>query len=118
MLFRSPTFVNGDRFLLRDLIDNLVDNAIRYSPEHSVVTVSCIQEHGYGVLKVEDDGPGIPDTEKEKVFSRFYRLDQSQPGSGLGLAIVRDIVKDHDALIEVRSGTNGRGTVFIIRFPT
>lgn len=113
-----PTFVNGDRFLLRDLIDNLVDNAIRYSPEHSVVTVSCIQEYGYGVLKVEDDGPGIPDTEKEKVFSRFYRLDQSQPGSGLGLAIVRDIVKDHDALIEVRSGTNGRGTVFIIRFPT
>ena len=112
-----PTFVKGDRFLLRDLIDNLVDNAIRYSPEGSVVTVSCIQDYGFGVLTVEDDGPGIPDTEKEKVFSRFYRLDQSQPGSGLGLAIVRDIVKDHDALIEVRSGEHGRGTVFTIRFP-
>ncbi len=73
---------------------------------------------GYGLLKVEDDGPGIADTEKEKIFSRFYRLDQSQPGSGLGLAIVRDIVKDHDAVIEVRSGANGRGTVFTIRFPT
>ena len=112
-----PTFVKGDRFLLRDLIDNLVDNAIRYSPEGSEVTVSCIQDYGFGVLTVEDNGPGIADTEKEKIFSRFYRLDQSQPGSGLGLAIVRDIVKDHDALIEVRSGEHGRGTVFIIRFP-
>ena len=112
-----PTFVKGDRFLLRDLIDNLVDNAIRYSPEGSAVTVSCVQDFGFGVLTVEDNGPGIPDTEKEKIFSRFYRLDQSQPGSGLGLAIVRDIVKDHDALIEVRSGEHGRGTVFTIRFP-
>ncbi len=112
-----PTYVNGDRFLLKDLIDNLVDNAIRYSPEGSAVTVSCVQDYGYGLLTVEDDGPGIPDTEKEKIFNRFYRLDQSQPGSGLGLAIVRDIVKDHDALIEVRSGANGRGTVFTIRFP-
>jgi two-component system sensor histidine kinase TctE len=112
-----PTYVKGDRFLLRDLIDNLVDNAIRYSPEGSAVTVSCVQDAGSGVLKVEDDGPGIPDTEKEKIFSRFYRLDQSQPGSGLGLAIVRDIVMDHDAAIEVRSGANGRGTVFTIRFP-
>lgn len=113
-----PTHVKGDRFLLRDLIDNLVDNAIRYSPEGSAVTVSCVQDIGNGVLKVEDDGPGIPDTEKEKIFSRFYRLDQSQPGSGLGLAIVRDIVMDHDAAIEVRSGANGRGTVFTIRFPS
>jgi len=112
-----PTFVKGDRFLLRDLIDNLVDNALRYSPEGSVVTVSCAQDYGYGVLTVEDDGPGIPDTEKEKIFSRFYRLDQSQPGSGLGLAIVRDIVEDHDAVIEVGSGENGHGTVFTIRFP-
>jgi two-component system sensor histidine kinase TctE len=113
-----PTYVKGDRFLLRDLIDNLVDNAIRYSPEGSAVTVSCVQDAGSGVLKVEDDGPGIPDTEKEKIFSRFYRLDQSQPGSGLGLSIVRDIVMDHDAAIEVRSGANGRGTVFTIRFPS
>lgn len=100
------------------MVDNLVDNAIRYSPEGGAVTVSCVQDSESGVLKVEDDGPGIPDTEKEKIFSRFYRLDQSQPGSGLGLAIVRDIVMDHDAAIEVRSGANGRGTVFTIRFPS
>ncbi len=113
----APTFVNGDRFLLRDMIDNLVDNAIRYSPQGGTVTVSCAQVDGQGVLKVEDDGAGIPESEKEKIFSRFYRLDRSQPGSGLGLAIVRDIAKDHDAHIEVRSGSHGRGTVFMVRFP-
>ena len=113
----QPTMVNGDRFLLRDMIDNLVDNAIRYSPEHGTVTVSCQQIDGHGVLKVEDDGPGIPESEKDKIFSRFYRLDRSQPGSGLGLAIVRDIAKDHEAAIEVRSGAQGRGTLFIVRFP-
>ena len=113
----QPTFVNGDRFLLRDMIDNLVDNAIRYSPPGGAVTVSCADIEGYGVLKVEDDGPGIPESEKDKVFSRFYRLDRSQPGSGLGLAIVRDIAKDHEAAIEVRAGSHGRGTVFIVRFP-
>lgn len=113
----QPTFVNGDRFLLRDMVDNLVDNAVRYSPQGGAVTVSCSQIEGYGVLKVEDDGAGIPESEKDKIFSRFYRLDKSQPGSGLGLAIVRDIAKDHDAAIEVRSGSHGRGTVFIVRFP-
>ena len=113
----QPTTVNGDRFLLRDMVDNLVDNAIRYAPERGTVTVSCLQIVGHGVLKVEDDGPGIPESEKDKIFSRFYRLDRSQPGSGLGLAIVRDIAKDHEAAIEVRSGAQGRGTLFIVRFP-
>lgn len=113
----QPTFVNGDRFLLRDMVDNLVDNAIRYSPDGSAVTVSCMQVEEHGVLKVEDDGPGIPESEKDKIFSRFYRLDRSQPGSGLGLAIVRDIAQDHEAVIEARSGSHGRGTVFIVRFP-
>ena len=113
----QPTFVKGDHFLLRDMVDNLIDNAVRYSPQGGAVTVSCSQVEGYGVLKIEDDGPGIPESEKDKIFSRFYRLDKSQPGSGLGLAIVRDIAKDHEAAIEVRSGSHGRGTVFTVRFP-
>ena len=113
----EPTFVKGDRFLLRDMVDNLIDNAVRYSPAGGAVTVSCAQIEGHGVLKIEDDGAGIPESEKDKIFSRFYRLDKSQPGSGLGLAIVRDIAKDHEAAIEVRSGSHGRGTVFIVRFP-
>jgi two-component system sensor histidine kinase TctE len=112
-----PTMVAGDRFLLRDLIDNLVDNAIRYSPPGSAVTVSCLPLDGQGTLMVEDSGPGIPETEKDRVFHRFYRLDQSQPGTGLGLAIVRDIARDHDAVIEVRTGPQGKGTIFSVRFP-
>jgi len=113
----QPTQVAGDRFLLRDMIDNLVDNAIRYSPSGSVVTVSCMQVEGHGILTVEDSGPGIPEPEKGRVFNRFYRLDQSQPGTGLGLAIVRDIARDHDAVIDVRSGPEGKGTIFAVRFP-
>jgi two-component system sensor histidine kinase TctE len=113
----QPTRVAGDRFLLRDMIDNLVDNAIRYSPNGSSVTVSCLRVNGHGILMVEDSGPGIPESEKERVFNRFYRLDQSQPGTGLGLAIVRDIARDHDAVIELRTGPEGRGTVVVVRFP-
>ena len=113
----QPTRVAGDRFLLRDLIDNLVDNAIRYTPEGSAVTVSCQMLEGAGILKVEDAGPGIPDSEKERIFSRFYRLDHSQSGSGLGLAIVRDIVRDHEAAIRVESGQHGKGTVILVLFP-
>jgi two-component system sensor histidine kinase TctE len=112
-----PTVVQGDRFLLRDLIDNVVDNAIRYSPEGSAVTVSCMMQESGGVLKVEDAGPGIPETEKERVFSRFYRLDHSQSGSGLGLSIVRDIAREHNATISVRSGADGKGTSFLVLFP-
>lgn len=113
----QPTRVAGDRFLLRDMIDNLVDNAIRYSPPGSVVTVSCLQEAGHGTLIVEDSGPGIPASETSRVFHRFYRLDQSQPGTGLGLAIVRDIARAHEAVIDVRAGPEGKGTVFVVRFP-
>jgi two-component system sensor histidine kinase TctE len=113
----QPTRVAGDRFLLRDMIDNLVDNAIRYSPNGSSVTVSCLHVEGHGILMVEDSGPGIPESEKERVFNRFYRLDQSQQGTGLGLAIVRDIARDHDAVIELSPGPDGKGTVFVVRFP-
>ncbi len=113
----QPTVVAGDAFLLRDLVDNLVDNAIRYSPEGAAVTVSCYPSADGGVLKVEDSGPGILPSEKDKVFSRFYRLDKSQPGSGLGLAIVRDIAIDHGAVIDVQPGPDGVGTVFLVRFP-
>lgn len=113
----QATEVNGDSFLLRDLIDNLVDNAIRYTQAGGQVTVSCTVHEGRGVLRVEDSGPGIPDSEKEHVFERFYRLDQIQPGSGLGLAIVRDIAIDHGAQVALTSGHGGRGTVVSVSFP-
>lgn len=113
----EPTTVIGDRFLLHDLIDNLIDNALRYSPTNSTVTVTCRQVEGLGVMLVEDEGPGIPASAREALFDRFYRLNDKSTGSGLGLAIVRDIAKDHNATIEVCPGTHGIGTVFSVRFP-
>ena len=91
---------------LRDLIDNLVDNAIRYSPEGSVVTVSCVQDVGYGLLKVEDDGPGIPAESREAAMSPLVRLDPARnqdkgTGVGLGLAIVADIARTHGGLLRL-----------------
>jgi two-component system sensor histidine kinase TctE len=113
----QPTFIYGDRFLLRDLIDNLIDNAIRYSPQESKVTVKCYASCSFGIFQVEDSGPGIPSSERQLVFSRYYRLDNKVEGSGLGLAIVRDIARDHGAEIVLTSGENERGTIFSVRFP-
>jgi two-component system sensor histidine kinase TctE len=113
----QPTGIAGDRFLLRDLIDNLVDNAIRYSPRHGRVTVCCSADSGGGLLAVEDSGPGIPAAERERIFSRFYRLNDKIGGSGLGLAIVRDIAEVHGARIDIEAGADGLGTRISVRFP-
>lgn len=114
-----PTRVSGEPFLLRDLIDNLIDNAIRHSPPGTVVTVRCapLEDGSGGRLVVEDDGPGIQKEHREKIFDRFYRLDDKVAGSGLGLAIVRDIANDHDARIVLDAGPGGRGTVFAVEIP-
>ena len=112
-----PTFIMGDAFLLGDLIDNLIDNAIRYSPPQGSVTVRCQPSEDGGILSVEDAGPGIPLSERELIFDRFYRLNNSATGSGLGLAIVRDIAKDHGARIALHSGPLDKGTIFSIHFP-
>lgn len=111
----QPTKVMGDRFLLRDMIDNLVDNAIRYSPHSGKVTVSCFQNASLSVFSVEDSGPGIAASERDLIFNRFYRLNDKITGSGLGLAIVRDIAKDHGAEIVLQSGADGQGTIFSVR---
>ncbi|MBA5607512.1 sensor histidine kinase [Duganella sp. FT3S] len=113
----APTTVQGDRFLLRDLIDNLIDNAIRYTPAHGTVTVSCQPVDGGGMLAVEDSGPGIPPAKRDQVFSRYVRLDDKTHGSGLGLAIVRDIAQAHGAAITLDAGADGRGARFAVRFP-
>ncbi|MFC5473896.1 sensor histidine kinase [Paraherbaspirillum soli] len=112
----NPTRVMGDQFLLRDLIDNLIDNAIRYSPRDGRVTVHTIQGKDGGIFSVEDTGPGIASSEQELIFNRFYRLDDNVAGNGLGLAIVRDITKDHGARITVEPATGG-GTIFSVYFP-
>jgi two-component system sensor histidine kinase TctE len=112
-----PVTITGDRFLLRDLIDNLIDNAIRYTPTGGAVTVSCRPDGAGGVLSVEDNGPGIPSAKREQVFSRYVRLDDKTHGSGLGLAIVRDIAAVHGARLAIVDAAGGRGALFSVRFP-
>jgi two-component system sensor histidine kinase TctE len=114
-----PTPISGDPFLLRDLIDNLIDNAIRYTPAHGTVTVSCRPDDGAGggLLAIEDSGPGIPPARREQVFSRYVRLDDKTQGSGLGLAIVRDIAIVHGARLVIGEAAGGRGALFSVHFP-
>jgi two-component system sensor histidine kinase TctE len=113
----QPTRVRGDPFLLRDLIDNLVDNAIRYTPAKGEVTVSCFPHLSGGMLTVQDSGPGIPPAKRELVFQRFARLDEKTTGSGLGLAIVRDIAIAHGGSVAIDTPKNGQGALFSVFFP-
>jgi two-component system sensor histidine kinase TctE len=115
----APATVDGDVFLLRDLLDNLVDNALRYTPPGGSVTVRCGAPAAGAFLEVEDDGPGIPPAQRARVFERFVRLapDGGATGSGLGLAIVRDIARLHGARVELGEGAAGEGARFTILFP-
>jgi two-component system, OmpR family, sensor histidine kinase TctE len=109
--------VSADPFLIREMLGNLIDNAIQYTPAGGRVTVRVRTEHGRTVLEVEDDGPGIPPEEREKVFERFYRMPGGSPeGCGLGLAIVREIAQGHGATVVARAGSGDRGTCMTVSF--
>lgn len=112
----TPAPVAGDPALLRDLIDNLVDNAVRYTPPGGSVTVRVAAGAGRAMLVVEDTGPGIAPRHRHDVFERFVRLDEQSTGSGLGLAIVHDIVLAHGAAIGI-GGEVGQGAVMTVLFP-
>jgi len=109
----------GDPLLLPELVDNLIDNALRYTPTGGTVTVGTGCAGDVPFLCVEDTGPGIPEVERDKVLERFYRIPGTLgEGSGLGLSIVREVVARHDGLLEIGAPTGHRGTRFCIRFPT
>lgn len=113
--------VHANPLLLHELIANLVDNAIRYTPTGGKVAVRVLPDAtGAGLLEIEDTGPGIPEPERERVLAPFYRTAEAQlvnpSGSGLGLPIVRDIVAIHAAELSLKSGTLG-GLLAAVRFP-
>jgi two-component system sensor histidine kinase TctE len=112
----DPAPLRGERFMLRDLIDNLVDNALRYTPHGGSVTVRTSMGPDGAVLEVEDSGPGIPAAKRARVFQRHVRLDQQSTGSGLGLAIVRDIAKVHGASAAVSDARGTSGALFTVKF--
>jgi two-component system OmpR family sensor kinase/two-component system sensor histidine kinase QseC len=114
--------VRGDAEALRILIRNLVDNAVRYTPEQGAVQVSCrAAPDGGVVLEVADSGPGIAPADRERAFDRFYRLKTArESGTGLGLAIVKAIALRHGATVTLDSGGPGtplQGLLVAVRFP-
>lgn len=116
----ANTYITVDYDKIYECVYNIVVNAINYTPDggHVKTRVKC--GDGLCVIEVEDDGPGIPDSEKLKVFDRFYRLDDSRArdtgGTGLGLAITKEAVLLHQGTIEVTDSETG-GSIFIIKLP-
>jgi len=114
----QPAIVRGDAFLLREALANLLHNAIEYSPRSARITVRTGRRNGKPFLEVDDEGPGIPVSERERVLDRFYRVPGTPgTGSGLGLAIVREIASGHGATIAIGDGAGVRGTRVALTFP-
>lgn len=114
----DPIMVHATLSLLEELVANLVDNAIRYTPAGGMVTVAVTANEQATVLRVEDNGPGIPESEREHVFERFYRLHEDRSdGCGLGLAIVREIASASHAKVTLSNPPVGSGLVVTVRFP-
>ncbi len=113
----APVPVRGDAARLRELLDNLLDNAVRYTRDGGRITVRVLAAPA-PALEVSDDGPSIPHEERERVFERFHRLlGTSRDGSGLGLAIAREIARLHGAEIALRDDADGVGNTFGVTFP-
>jgi two-component system phosphate regulon sensor histidine kinase PhoR len=116
----EPVIVLGDEEGLRQVVDNLLDNAIKYTPKGGNVTLRLSVEEGSAVLEVEDTGIGIEAQPIDRIFERFYRVDKASSrelgGTGLGLAIVKHIVGSHNGRLAVTSEP-GQGSTFRVTLP-
>jgi two-component system sensor histidine kinase TctE len=109
--------VAGDPMLLSEMLDNLVDNALRYTPSGGAVTVRSGCQDAAPFISVEDTGPGIPEWARSKVFDRFYRVEGSPgDGSGLGLAIVKEVVERHGGALDI-DAQYANGAKIVVNFP-
>lgn len=117
---KGKGYINGNRTMIREMIYNLLDNAIKYNKQNGSVYVEVSEEHGKTKIALTDTGIGIPQNEQERIFERFYRTDRSRSkktgGTGLGLAIVKHIVMTHSGSIKMTSKPE-KGTKIIIYFP-
>jgi two-component system sensor histidine kinase TctE len=113
----TPVMIRGEAMRLREMLDNLIDNAVRYSRVDGRVTVR-VSASPVPTIEVNDDGPSIPPEERSRVFERFHRLlGTAHEGSGLGLAIAQEIATIHGAEISLRDDSDGIGNTFSISFP-
>ena len=114
----APVLADYDK--IYEAIYNIIDNAVKYSPEDSLVQIDVAEKDEWIVIKVSDNGPGIPESERERIFDRFYRLDDSRArdtgGTGLGLAIAREAIVMHGGSVSV-SEKSGGGSVFTVILP-
>jgi two-component system sensor histidine kinase ChvG len=112
--------IMGDESRLARMIDNLVDNAISFSPPGGLVEISAARVENEVAVAVQDEGPGVPVEAREAIFNRFHSIRPDEDfgrHSGLGLAIARAIVEGHDGRIEVEDRQDGRtGALFVVRF--
>ncbi|MGA2871375.1 MAG: ATP-binding protein, partial [Verrucomicrobiota bacterium] len=115
-----PVLIEGDRARLKQVVVNLLDNAVKYTPENGAIQLSVNAINGHAILEVADNGMGIPPDALPHVFERFFRVDQARSAdagsAGLGLAIVKSICTAHGAEVEVQS-TLRNGSCFRVKFP-
>ena len=112
--------MDGDRSKLAQVLYNLTDNAIKYTPDGGKIAVTLSADAENLIWEVTDNGVGIPEEDQKHVFERFYRVDKARSretgGTGLGLSIVRQLVHLHDGTVSV-SSTPGQGTTFTVHLP-
>lgn len=117
----SDLSINGDAARLKQLFLNLIDNAIKYTRHHGLVTLTVSKDIDHAIISIKDNGIGIPRKDLQKIFERFYRVErpddiETTDGSGLGLPIAKWIAEAHNGTIEVKS-REGKGSSFIVRLP-
>ncbi|MEJ8835219.1 ATP-binding protein [Ramlibacter sp. AN1133] len=114
----APVRVMGHDWLLRELLANLVDNAVKYSHDGGCVTIRCGRRGSEAFLEVEDDGPGVSAAERPRILERFYRVQGTQgEGNGLGLAIAEEIARVHHSHLQLAPGAGGRGLKVTLPLP-
>jgi two-component system sensor histidine kinase TctE len=114
----DPVQVMGHAWLLRELLANLVDNAIKYGGEGGSITIRCGRRGATAYLEVEDDGPGVAPAERPRILERFYRVQGTQgEGNGLGLAIAEEIARVHHSHLQLQPGAGGRGLKVTLPLP-
>ena len=116
----APASLVADSVRLQQAFANLIDNALKYGPDSSTVTIAVEERDERVIVRLSDLGVGIPQQERDRIFRRFYRVDKSRsqenPGTGLGLAITRHLLRLHGGTIEVEDGSNP-GATFIVILP-
>lgn len=114
---KEHQFINGNSYAIKVLLENLVDNAIRYTPNNGMVRVSVEKDNASIIVRIVDNGAGIPEALQEKVFNRFYRIvGNKEMGSGLGLSIVQQIAKIYNAEINLKTPLSGAGLEAVMAF--